>query len=57
MATGRFDKYSLPNAGTCNNGNLGDLPGIHRERWWGLSLTELGLARSEWDAGKESVNV
>jgi hypothetical protein len=30
VATGRFGKYGLPNAGTCNYGNFGDLPEIHQ---------------------------
>jgi hypothetical protein len=29
VATGRFGKYGLPNAGTCNNSNFVDLPEIH----------------------------
>ena len=27
------------------------------KRWWGISLTEIGLAQSKWGAGKESVSV
>lgn len=28
-----------------------------KKRWWGLSLTEFSLVRSEWGAGKESESV
>jgi hypothetical protein len=34
-----------------------DLPEVHKQRWWGFSLAEFGLARSEWGAGKESLCV
>lgn len=42
MATRRFGKYSLPNAGTCNYGNSGDLPEIHQGKTVG---TLTGLIR------------
>jgi hypothetical protein len=35
IATGRFDKYSLPTAETGNYGNFGDLPEVHQERMVG----------------------
>jgi hypothetical protein len=35
MATGRFGKYGLPNAGACNNGNFDDLPEIHQGKMVG----------------------
>ena len=38
MATRRFGKYSLPNAGTCNYGNSGDLPEIHQGKTVGTLI-------------------
>ena len=54
---GAFRQVWYAQCGTCNNGNFGDLPEIHQEKMVGAFLTKLGLARSEWGAGKESVSV
>lgn len=57
MATERFGKYELANAGNCIYSNFGDLLEIHQEEIVGLSLTEFSLAQSKWGSGKESVRV
>lgn len=53
MANKRFGKYSLSNTAKNDKSNIGDLPIYMRS--WEFSLTQLGLARSEWGTGKESV--
>ena len=41
MVTGRFGKYGLPNAGTCNDGNLDNLPEVHYEKIVGTFLDHI----------------
>lgn len=50
----RTQFLALPNAGTCNYGNVAD---IHLEELVGLLLTKSSLVQGKWDAGKESVSL
>lgn len=56
MAMGRFGKYSLHNAGTCNFGKFGDLPEVHpTKRWWTspdlIRFNAIGAGR--WERKRE----